>query len=72
MTILEKADGVDWLMELDSGNTMYAFAGSGHSDADLLETVRSIEGDDIDGESPALGFIPKDRLSGRSIAELLP
>ena len=28
--------------------------------------------DDIDREAPALGFIPKDRLSGRSIAELLP
>ena len=27
--------------------------------------------DDIDHESPAIGFIPKDRLSGHSIAEAL-
>jgi DNA-binding NarL/FixJ family response regulator len=27
--------------------------------------------DDIDGEAPAIGFIPKDRLSGSSIAEAL-
>ena len=50
MTILEKADGVDWLMDLDSGDTMYAFAGVGHSDADLIETVRSLEGDNVDDE----------------------
>ncbi|MFC5930892.1 hypothetical protein D6T64_11925 [Cryobacterium melibiosiphilum] len=46
MTILEKVDGVDWLMGLDDGSTMYAFTGVGHSDADLIETVRALEDDD--------------------------
>jgi len=50
MTIIEKADGVDWLIEHESGSTMYAFAGRGHSDADLIETVRASEEGDINGE----------------------
>ena len=28
--------------------------------------------DDVESDGEALGFIPKDRLSGRAIAELLP
>lgn len=28
--------------------------------------------DDVEGDFDALGFIPKDRLSGRAIEELLP
>ena len=50
MTILEKADGVDWLMSDDDGSTMYAFTGVGHSDADLIETVQALEdGGDLYG-----------------------
>ena len=37
-----------------------------------IEVLLISSRDDIEGGTEALGFIPKDRLSGRAIAELLP
>lgn len=45
MTILDRADGGVYLRDNDDGSTIYAFSEVGHSDADLIETVRALEDD---------------------------